>query len=214
MSLQILRSASRACAAAFLGLSIAACSVLHPPAEDVDLRYRARIVIKAEQKTLAIFPRQGLARLDPMQSAKISDFARSYRAEGRGPLRVLVPQDAKGHAPRPTAILAELSRAGVRPGGVTVGAYAPDVRLEPPVRLSYEAASADALCDERPSGKLVRDPAAALMGCAFASAVARTAADPLDLAEPRATGLYTFTATTGGRLAGPATPATPGTGTR
>ncbi len=197
-----------------VALSAAGCSRTMSPAEDVDLRYRANIAITSEQKSLVLFSRGMTGRLDEAQAAKIADFAKAYHREARGPMIVAVPHSGEGRPRRPEGLLSALSGHGISGRSVRLTTYAPDPTLEPGLRLAYEAAGAKAVCDERPSTRLDRDPGAARSGCAYTAAIAATVADPFDLAEPRARGLYRFTKATGERLAAPDAPVTPVSGMR
>lgn len=195
-------------------LSAAGCSKTLRPAEDVDLRYRAHIAVASEQKTLVLFSRGMTGRLDADQTAKIADFAKAYRSEARGPMIVAVPHAGEGRPRRPEGLLSSLAGHGISGRSVRLTTYVPDPALEPGIRLAYETVGAKAICDDRPPSRFDTDPGAARMGCAYASAIAANVADPLDLAEPRARGLYRFTKATGERLAEPAAPGTPISGTR
>lgn len=197
-----------------LALAGAACSPMRASPEDTDMRYRAATVLRNGEKVLSIFPRGSESRIDETQAAKIRQFAGTFRQEGRGPMLVAVPQEPDGRTRRPEALLAVLAGSGVSGRAVRIVGFVPYRNFASAWRLSYGTIEATAICDERPSGRFERDPGAARLGCAYTAALARTVADPLDLAEPRAVGLYRFTKATAEPLASTAPAPTSGQGPR
>lgn len=151
-----------------------------------DMRDRATVALRSEQKTLALFSRGTSGTIDPAQDDKIAGFAEAYRREGRGPVVVTVPSNPKAKSPqRPAGVIASLARHGVSAGSIKVRSYVPDPGVEPSVQLSFSRIAADVTCKGIEFPRAARDPGAAVLGCAYTAAVARNVADPLDLAEPR-----------------------------
>ncbi len=187
--------------AAVLALAAAGCAGKTAAFDEVDLRNRSAITLKSDQRSLALFARGTSGILDGAQERKIQQFVQAYRAEGRGPMHVRVPQRADGKTPRPAGLLAALGRHGVSGSSVKVSGYVAPQGLEPAVQLAYETVGAVATCRDFQAGTFERDPGAAGLGCAYTAAIARTVADPLDLAEPRRTDLSPSRGPSAARLA-------------
>jgi pilus biogenesis lipoprotein CpaD len=165
----------------------AACTASRQSAQPLpDARDRAAVALRAEQKTLALFSRGTRGTIDPAQENKIAGFAEAYRAEGRGPITITVPGAAgEKRARPPEGVIAALARNGVARSAIRVTSYPPQPDLEPSIQLAFSTIAARSNCTIPRPGAVELDPAAGMIGCAYTAAIARTVADPLDLAEPR-----------------------------
>ena len=165
------------------------------PETPVEYRDRHPIILTQAEHGIDIYTvGQGKA-LDARQRKELSQFVNDYRAQGRGPLRVLVPVGADGRANGGSgAVRASLGGAG-RIEQTTY--HVPGSANDQPVRVVFTKLKAQTAtkCGQWPDDlansnlrKNWDNKSYYNFGCAYQNMIAQQAADPLDLirAQPEA----------------------------
>jgi pilus assembly protein CpaD len=190
-----LRAALLCMAAALSGCGttdrIVATSV---PMEDYHVRHP--IVLAETAHNIDIFPSLTAQGLDVRSAAQVREFAADYRANGHGPVTVLVPSRGQAYAQRKIeAVRAHLAQAGI---GVPVQVTTYSVinpSLASPIRLSFIGTKAEVAhkCGQWPndlaSGSSIEgweNKPYWNLGCTTQAVLAAQVADPRDLVEPTA----------------------------
>ncbi|MBV1703435.1 MAG: CpaD family pilus assembly protein [Hyphomicrobiales bacterium] len=166
--------------------------VVPAPSVSPDFESRFPVTLANGRATLDVFP-SGVGAMDQRTRAQVVEFARRYRALGRGPITLLAP---RGYGRAAADAIRSSLAAGDAGASVVVREYRVlDPALAAPFRLSYLAyvARVPRRCGDFPqdlaSGSTVdgwKNQSYWNFGCAERTALANQVDDPRDLFGPRA----------------------------
>ncbi len=204
-------------AGALLGVSVALGGCNYATTEAVtgsvpeDYRARHPIAVQEANQSIVVFVGHGRGGLSSSQRADVAGLARTWVREGTGAVVADVPVGTPNARAAESAfreIRALLAAGGVPSNGIVRHAYHPDdVRMLPPIRLSYPRISAVA----GPCGLWPEDLGPSILdsgynenrpyynfGCAAQRNLAAMIDNPADLEQPRSeTPAYTTRRTAG-----------------
>lgn len=185
-----------ACAAG-AALLAAACAKKSPEITasiPTDYRDRHPIIVAPAEEGIDIFVRGSASTLDLRQRLELKAVAEDFRANGQGPMTILVPTGVYGAAHRgAAAVRAALASAGV--SGVGQRPYRVEGSArEQPIRVVYMKLKARVAtkCGQWPADiagfqgtKSWNNENYYNFGCAYQNMLATQVADPLDLVRGR-----------------------------
>lgn len=186
-----------------LALPLAGCSspvdrAVATVAVPTDYKLRHPVVLADAPKRLDIFFVGANGRLDYPQARQIDVFAQDYLGDGRGPIRIAMPQGPIDHAAAEATLAAVrriLLRNGVKNGVEIIGYRVADPTLSASLHLSYVTTQArpTTSCGDWPedlgSGNTLQtweNRPYYNLGCSSQQTLAAQVANPQDLVKPRA----------------------------